>query len=133
MECPTFNLSFDDSPVPPVLSDSLLLPEQADNVTPNIVEQEASLEKDLKHKKVKFSKHQHVRIFSEQIGNSSDSTQVCSKVEQEMKELKPVVYLMSTVCGIDHSTKELFYRTLHSSPMANPIALIPDENDFYAD
>ena len=99
MECPTFNLSFNDSPVPPVPSDSLLLPEQADNVIPNIVEQEDSLEQDLKPKKVKFSSDRNVRLFSDQRGTSSDFPQVCSKIESEMKKLKPVVYLMSTVCG----------------------------------
>ena len=131
--CPTLLASTDDSsPVGPALTDSLRLPEPKTDSIPALVQQDDSLESDLPPKKaVKFSSHRDIRLFSEHRNEHSDFSQVCSKVENSISALKPTVYLMSQVCGIDHSLKEVFYKAFYTTPFANPLALEEEENDFY--
>ena len=134
LECPTFHTSTDDSPVGPTLTDSLLIPELKADVIPALVNQNDSLESDLPPTKVvKFSSHRNIRLFSEHKGTFSDFSQVCSKVETSIQSLKPTLYIMSQVCGIDHSLKEVFYKAYYTSPAANTLAIEEEENDFYYD
>ena len=113
------------------VTDSLLIPEQKTNFIPALVDQDDSQESDLPKKVVKFSAKRNLRLFSENTDTFSDISQVCSKVEASIQSLKPTVYLMSQVCGIDHSLKEVFYTAYYTSPVANTLAILEEENDFY--
>ena len=110
-----------------------MIPELKTNVIPALVDQGDSLESDLPKKVVKFSANRNLRLFSENTGTFSDISQVCSKVETSIQSLKPTVYIMSQVCGIDHSLKEVFYKAYYTSPAANTLAIEEEENDFYYD
>ena len=40
---------------------------------------------------------------------------------------------MSNICGLDHSLKEVFYTAFYTSPIANKIAILEEEFDFYSE
>ena len=86
---------------------------------------------DLPVKKVvRFAPIRDIRLFTQE-GPSTDFSQVCSKVETSLKQLKPTLYIMPQVCGIDHSLKKVFYKAYYTSPTANKLAIEEEENDFY--
>jgi hypothetical protein len=85
-------------------------------------------------KVVKFSSTREVRLFSEETPSNNLSEiipQVCSKVESSLKQLKPKLYILPTVCGLDHSLREVFYKAYFTFPTANTLAIEEEEDDFY--
>ena len=137
LECPTFQANAESQPVGPTLSDSLLIPEQLDSI-PSLVQQDDSKEPvhlDPQVKKVvKFANTRDICLFTQDAPSTDlqqTFSQVCSKVESSLKQIKPTLYIMSQVCSLDHSLREVFYRVYFTSPTANKLAVEEEEDDFY--
>ena len=133
LECSTFHTSVQAPPLCPTLIDSPLIPELENDFIPALVSQNDSEDSHLPRKGVTFSDKRKLRLFSENTNTFTDIIQVCAKIETEIKSLKPIVYLMSNICGLDHSLKEVFYTAFYTSPIANKIAILEEEFDFYSE
>ena len=113
------------------------IPEQLDSI-PSLVHQDDSKEPvhlDPQVKKVvKFANTRDICLFTQK-AQSTDLqqifSQVCSKVESSLKQLKPTLYIMPQVCSLDHSLKEVFYKAYFTSPTANILAIEEEEDNFY--
>jgi hypothetical protein len=57
--------------------------------------------------------------------------QVCIDQEEVRSNLNPVTYVMSSICGIDHSVKEFFYQAYCSNPIASNTINQEGEDDIY--
>ena len=47
-----------------------------------------------------------------------------------MAEAETKVFLMVGCLGLDHSVKEIFYKTTYTNPLANTVALELETDDF---
>jgi len=83
-------------------------------------------------KVISFDKVRDIRIFQHNslATEFKDYSQVCNTIDNYKASLRPVTYLMATVASLDHSLKEVFYQSLFTSPHANKLALIEEEDDF---
>ena len=81
---------------------------------------------------ISFDKVRDIRIFSQDSLTTEfkDYTQVCLQIDRYKSKLKPVTYLMANVASLDHSLKEVFYQSSFTSPQANRLAQIEEEDDF---
>ena len=87
----------------------------------------------LHRKSISFDTKRDVRLFSinSKVSEYKDHTQVCNEVEKFISQFEPQVYLMVSCVGLDHSIKEIFYKTTFTNPLANTIALELESDDFY--
>jgi len=81
---------------------------------------------------ISFDKIRDIRIFQQDSLTTEfkDYSQVCDHIARYKASLRPVTYLMANVASLDHSLKEVFYQSLFTSPHANKLALIEEEDDF---
>ena len=84
-------------------------------------------------KKVTFDPYRDVRVFtpSSTVYEYSDLTQIEEQVEKHKSTLIPVLYFMPQCLGLDHSFKEIFYKSSFTTPLANTLALEDEIDDFY--
>ena len=123
----------DTSPECPALTECSSLPGQDLELDLNLVPVGTSTESVLPLKRsVTFDEQRVVRLYSPDslVIEHRDFTQVCANISKHLSTLKPTTYLMANCASIDHSLKEVFYQSFFTSPLANKLALIKEEDDF---
>ena len=123
----------DVSPECPALTESSSLPGQDPKLDLDLVPVGTSTESDLPPKcSVSFDTTREVRLFSPDslVSEHIDFSQVCATISKHISALKPTIYLMANCASIDQSLKDVFYQSFFTSPLANKLALIEEEDDF---
>ena len=131
LTCPTSLATVgNDLQLDPTQIDSLA-PGQDPPVATTLVSSQS--QSKLHRKSISFDTKRDVRLFSinSKVSEHKDYTQVCDEVEKFISQFEPQVYLMVSCVGLDHSIKEIFYKTTFTNPLANPIALELESDDFY--
>ena len=118
-----------DLPLGPTQIDSLA-PGQDPPVATTLVPSQSPSK--LHRKSISFDTHRDVRLFSigSTVSEHENFTQVCDEIEKHISKLIPQVYLMAGCASLDHSLKEVFYKTFFTNPLANTLALESETNDF---
>ena len=129
MPCPTSQAIEPNLQLDPTQAD-LLAPGQVPDLTKSLVSSES--QSQLQVKTVSFDSRRDVRLFevNSKVSDYIDQTQVCTEVEQFMAQFEPKVFLMVGCLGLDHSVKEIFYKTTYTNPLANTVALEDETDDF---
>jgi hypothetical protein len=133
LRCPTYLATIEnDLPFDPTQIESSLSPGQEPTFAPSLVPSQTSPKLDLPPRSVSFDTYRDVRLY--QIGSTvsehENFTQVCTEIEKHISKLVPRIYLMAGCASLDHSLKEVFYKTSFTNPLANTLALELEENDF---
>jgi hypothetical protein len=133
LRCPTYMTNIDHgSPSDPTQLESSLFPGQEPTFTTSLVPSQTSPKLDLPARSVSFDTHRDVRLYQlgSKVSEHENFTQVCTDIEKYISKLVPKVYLMAGCASIDHSLREVFYKTSFTNPLANMLALELEENDF---
>ena len=131
LTCPTSQATvINNLQLDPTQADSLA-PGQDPPIAKTLVSSQS--QSKLHRKSISFDTKRDVRLFSinSKVSEYKDHTQVCNEVEKFISQFEPQVYLMVSCVGLDHSIKEIFYKTTFTNPLANPIALELESDDFY--
>ena len=121
-----------DLPLGPTQIGSLA-PGQEPPVATTLVPSQSPSKLDLPHRRsISFDTHRDVRLFSigSTVSEHENFTQVCDEIEKHISKLVPKVYLMAGCASLDHSLKEVFYKTSFTNPLANTLALELEDDDF---